>query len=83
MLGSLLNYLFVLGLFAALVVAPAWGLVWEVLHRRTVPPFRIERAKHPAWYWTCIVSHAAFLALAVLVFLLMFFAVIILPGLES
>jgi hypothetical protein len=42
-------------------------LVWELQHRRTIPPIRVERARHPRWYWLCIVTHAVLLAFMVLV----------------
>ena len=54
-------------LFAALGVgAPAWVLIWELRKGRTIPPIRVERAKHPRWYWLCILTHALLLAFMVL-----------------
>jgi hypothetical protein len=53
----------------ALIGALAVGFVfaWELRNRRTLPPIRVERAKHPRWYWLCIVIHAVILAFMVLV----------------
>ena len=56
-----------LAVFAVLGVgAPAWVLVWELRHGRVIPPIRVERAKRPLWYWSCIVTHALILAFMIL-----------------
>jgi hypothetical protein len=55
-------------LFAAVGVgAPAWILAWELRHHRVIPPIPVERAKHPFWYWSCVITHAVILAFMVLV----------------
>ena len=60
-----LNLINALALAATLVATLV--LVWELQHRRTIPPTRVERARHPRWYWLCIVTHAVLLAFMVLV----------------
>jgi hypothetical protein len=82
-MNAILNDLFALGLFVALVVGPGFVLGWELSHHRTMPPIRIERSQRPRWYWTCIVAHSALLALLVLVFLFLAFAFFVLPGLYN
>jgi hypothetical protein len=51
----------------ALVGAPVLVLSWELRNGRVIPPLRIERAKHPRWYWSLIVIHAALFASMLLV----------------
>jgi hypothetical protein len=66
--SSMLVFILAPLLFALLGVgAPAWVVVWELLKGRTIPPIRVERAKHPLWYWSCVVTHAVILAFMVLV----------------
>jgi hypothetical protein len=60
-----LNVTNALALVAALVAALV--LAWELWKGRTTPPFRVERAKQPRWYWLCIVTHAVLAAFLVLV----------------
>jgi hypothetical protein len=43
-----------------------------------MPPIRIERAKHPRWYWFFILIHAAVLA-----FLLLISGALIIGGVVS
>ena len=62
---NMLNLTNALALAAALVVG--FVFAWELRNRRTLPPIRVERAKHPRWYWLCIVTHAVILAFMVLV----------------
>ena len=62
---NMLNLTNALALIGALAVGFAFA--WELRNRRTIPPIRVERAKHPRWYWLCIVTHAVLLALLVLV----------------
>jgi len=62
---NMLNVTNALALVAALVAA--FVLAWELRNGRTIPPIRVERAKHPRWYWLCIVTHAVLLAFTVLV----------------
>jgi len=63
----MLVILAVLVLAAALGVgAPVWVLSWELRNGRTIPPIRVERVKHPRWYWLCILTHAVFLVFMVL-----------------
>jgi hypothetical protein len=66
-----------------MVGAPVAVLVWELQSGRTVPPFRIERATRPRWYWSCIVAHALFLALMILLSLLLFVAGVIIPDISN
>jgi uncharacterized iron-regulated membrane protein len=57
---NMLNVINYLVLIVMLVVG--FIFVWELLKGRTVPPFRIERAKRPLWYWLCVVTHGMLLA---------------------
>jgi hypothetical protein len=70
-------------LVAVLFVGPGWVFVWELRKGRTIPPFRVERAKQPRWYWLCIVTHALLWVLWILVCLFLFLMFIIMPGLEN
>jgi hypothetical protein len=54
-------------LVAVLFVGPGWVFVWELRKGRTIPPFRVERAQRPRWYWLCIVAHAVLWVIWVLV----------------
>jgi len=60
-----LNITNFLALSATLGVA--FILAWELRNGRTIPPIRVDRAKHPRWYWLCIVTHAALFAFMFLV----------------
>jgi CDP-diglyceride synthetase len=51
----------------ALVGAPVLVLSWELRNRRIMPPLRVERAKHPRWYWLLILVHAVLLAFLLVV----------------
>jgi hypothetical protein len=53
--------------YAALIVTLLVMLVllWELWKRRIIL-IRVERAKHPRWYWLCIVAHAVVVAFMVL-----------------
>jgi hypothetical protein len=55
--------------YTALIVMLIVGFVfvWELLKGRTFPPFKIDRAKHPVWYWLCVVTHGVILAFLFLV----------------
>jgi hypothetical protein len=84
----MLVILYALYLFGALVavmfVGPGWVFVWELRKGRTIPPFRVERAKQPRLYWLCIVTHAVLLVLwvPVCVFLFLMF-VVMQPGFDN
>ena len=67
MLDTILGLAFGAVLVVALICAPVLALSWELRNGRVIPPFRVERAKHPRWYWLCVVTHAVFLAFMVLV----------------
>jgi formate hydrogenlyase subunit 3/multisubunit Na+/H+ antiporter MnhD subunit len=56
-----------LGLAIGVLLLAAFVFSWELQNRRIIPPFRVERAKRPRWYWLCIVTHAALLGFAGLV----------------
>jgi len=77
------NQLGAIVLFAVLLVGPGWLLAWELTHRRTIPPFRIERANRPLWYWSCIVAHSLLLALLALVYVFAFLVLIIIPDISN
>ena len=49
------------------VGGPTWVVILELQNRRTIPPIRVERAKHPCWYWLCVLSHVLLLAFMTLV----------------
>jgi hypothetical protein len=73
----------VVPLVALLSVGPGWVFVWELRKGRTIPPFRVERAKRPRWYWLCIVTHALLCVLWVLVSLVLVLVFVVMPGLEN
>ncbi len=83
MLAILILLAEVAALVVVLFVGPGWVFVWELRRGRTIPPFRVERASQPLWYWWCIVTHAVLWVLWVLgcVFLVLVF--IVMPGLET
>jgi hypothetical protein len=83
MLGILILLAWIAALVAVLFIGPGWVFVWELRKRRTIPPFRIERAKQPGWYWLCIVTHALLWVLWVLVGVFCFLVFFIIPGLEN
>jgi hypothetical protein len=58
---NITSYVVLVALLVAIII-----LLWELLKARIIPPFRIERAKHPGWYWSCIVTHAVVVAFLVL-----------------
>jgi len=59
---NLISYIVLAALLAAIVI-----LLWELRKARIIPPFRIERATHPRWYWSCIVAHSVVVAFIVIV----------------
>jgi hypothetical protein len=67
MLYTLLGLAMGAVLVFALVGAPVLVLSWELRKRRIVPPLRVERAKHPRWYWLIILVQAVLLAFMLLV----------------
>jgi hypothetical protein len=69
--------------FIALVGVPIAILVWELRRGRTLPPFRIERATRPGWYWTCMVAHMAFVPFMLLVYAFFFLAWVIVPEISN
>jgi hypothetical protein len=79
----MLNDLYALALVAALIVAPAWVLVWELRHHRTIPPIRVERAERPGWYWACMLTHATLLAFLVLVCAALILVLIVIPEISN
>jgi hypothetical protein len=84
----MLVILYFLYLFAALVtvslVGPGWVFVWELRKGRTIPPFRVERAKQPRWYWSSIVIHAVLWVLWVPVCVFLFLMFIVMqPGFDN
>ena len=80
----ILYALYMFGALAAvLFVGPGWVFVWELRKGRTIPPFPVERAKQPGWYWLCIVAHAVLWVLWVLVCLFLYFVFVLMPGLEN
>ena len=66
MLDAILGLALGAALVAALVGAPVLVLSWELRNGRIIPPIRVERAKHPRWYWL-LITHAALLAFMLLV----------------
>jgi uncharacterized membrane protein YidH (DUF202 family) len=62
---NMLNTISYIAIVVTLIVVSV--LLWELWKARIIPPFRIERAKHPRWYWSCIVAHAVVVAFMVVV----------------
>ncbi len=78
MLETMLGLAMGAALVFAMVGAPVLLLSWELRNGRIMPPIRIERAKHPRWYWFFILIHAAVLA-----FLLLISGALIIAGVVS
>jgi hypothetical protein len=78
-----MDQLYAAALVAALIVAPAVVVVWELANGRTIPPIRIERAQRPRRYWACVIAHATLLGLLVLVCAFLILVLIIIPEISN
>jgi hypothetical protein len=58
---NIVSYIAAAALLVAIII-----LLWELRKTRIIWPFGIQRAKHPRWYWSCIVVHAVVVAFLVL-----------------
>ena len=61
---NMLNTVSLIALVITLIVI--CNLLWELWKGRTLL-IRVERAKHPRWYWSCIVVHTVPVVFMVLV----------------
>jgi hypothetical protein len=63
--------------FVALIGGAVFLLVRQLRRGRLLPPFAVERAKHPVWYWLLILGQVLLFVLLMLVFVFVAFVAMI------